>query len=174
VSIVCGLSASGCGYSLAGRGSFLPASIQTIGIPNFANRTAVFNLETTLTQKVRSEFIGRGKYTIVPDATGVDALLSGEVTAATITPASFNQNSQLASRYAITMTARVELRDTKANVVLWENSSLVFRQEYDAAGAQPGQTSVDPAAFFGQDAQALDRISSEFARSIVSAILEAF
>jgi Lipopolysaccharide-assembly len=174
VSVACGLPASGCGYSLAGRGSFLPASIQTIGIPNFANRTSVFNLETTLTQKVRSEFIGRGKYTIVPDATGVDALLSGEVTAATITPASFNQNSQLASRYAITMTARVELRDTKANAVLWENTSLVFRQEYDAAGAQAGQTSVDPAAFFGQDAQALDRISSEFARSIVSAILEAF
>jgi len=104
----------------------------------------------------------------------VDALLSGEVTAATITPASFNQNSQLASRYAITMTARVELRDTKANVVLWENASLVFRQEYDAAGAQAGQTSVDPAAFFGQDTQALDRISTEFARTIVSSILEAF
>jgi hypothetical protein len=33
---------------------------------------------------------------------------------------------------------------------------------------------VDPAAFFGQDAQALDRISADFARSIVSAILEAF
>jgi Lipopolysaccharide-assembly len=174
VSVLCGLSSSGCGYSLAGRGSFLPASIQTIGIPAFLNRTAIFNLETTLTAKVRSEFVTRGKYTIVPEATGVDALLSGEITSATITPASFNQNSQLASRYAITMTARVELRDAKANVVLWENASLVFRQEYDAAGAQAGQTSVDPAAFFGQDAQALDRITTEFARTIVSSILEAF
>jgi hypothetical protein len=174
VNLLCCLSVSGCGYTLAGRGSFLPASIQTIGIPNFTNRTTVFNLETTLTQKVRSEFTTRGKYTIVPDATGVDALLTGEVTAATIAPASFNQNSQLASRYAITMSARVELRDTKANVVLWENASLIFRQEYDAAGAQAGQTTVDPAAFFGQDAQALDRINTEFARTIVSSILEAF
>ena len=32
----------------------------------------MFNLETTLTTKVRAEFIGRGKYEIVPDATGVD------------------------------------------------------------------------------------------------------
>ena len=53
---------AGCGYALAGRGSFLPAYIRTIGIPTFSNRTNVFNLETMLTQKVRSEFIGRGKY----------------------------------------------------------------------------------------------------------------
>ena len=72
---------SSCGYSLAGRGSFLPAYIRTIGIPTFANRTVVFNLETMVTQKVRSEFIGRGKYQILPEATSVDALLTGEVTA---------------------------------------------------------------------------------------------
>ena len=171
--VLCGSLNSGCGYALAGRGSFLPASIRTIGIPTFANRTTVFNLETTLTQKVRAEFIGRGKYDILPDATNVDALLTGEVTSVSITPASFSA-TQLASRYAITMSARVELRDARANVVLWDNPSLVFRQEYDAAGAQAGQTVVDPSAFFGQDTQALDRLSTEFARSIVSAILEAF
>jgi hypothetical protein len=55
-------------------------------------------------------------------------------------------------------------------MVLWDNPGLVFRQEYDAAG----QAVNDPAAFFGQDAQALDRMSAEFASSIVSAILEAF
>ena len=168
--VLCGSLNSGCGYALAGRGSFLPASIKTIGIPTFTNRTTVFNLETTLTMKVRSEFIGRGKYDILPDATNVDALLTGEVTAVTITPASFNA-TQLASRYAITMTARVELRDARANMVLWDNPSLVFRQEYDAAG---GGAVTDPASFFGQDTQALDRMSTDFARSIVSAILEAF
>ena len=56
----------GCGYALAGRGSFLPDYIKTIGVPTFANRTTVFNLETQLTQKVRAEFIGRGKYQILP------------------------------------------------------------------------------------------------------------
>ena len=168
--VLAGVSGAGCGYSLAGRGSFLPASIKTIGIPTFTNRTTVFNLETTVTQKVRAEFIGRGKYDIVPDATGVDALLTGEVTSVTIAPASFGA-TQLASRYAITMTAKVELKDVRANMVLWDNPSLVFRQEYDVT---TGQTAVDPAAFFGQDTNALDRMSTEFARSIVSAILEAF
>ena len=164
---------SGCGYALAGRGSTLPASIKTIGIPLFTNRTTVFNLETTLTTKVRSEFIGRGKYDILPEATGVDALLTGEVTTVSIAPASINAQ-QLASRYAITMVASVVLKDTKTNMVLWDNPSLVFRQEYDATGTGTNQGAVDPSAFFGQDTNALDRLSTDFAKSIVSAILEAF
>ena len=78
--VLCVLCAApACGYALAGRGSFLPDYIRTIGIPTFANRTTVFNLETMLTEKVRAEFIGRGKYQILPESTGVDALLTGEV-----------------------------------------------------------------------------------------------
>lgn len=165
------VSVSSCGYSLAGRGSFLPDYIKAIGVPTFTNRTTVFNLETLLTQKVRSEFIGRGKYRIVPDDNGVDALLIGEVTAVAITPTSLNAQ-QLASRYTITMSARVELRDVHENKVLWENPGLIFRDEYDSQGGTAG--AIDPAAFFGQDQSALDRMSTEFARTIVSAILEAF
>lgn len=170
--LLCGLCAgvAGCGYALAGRGSFLPSYIQRIGIPTFVNRTTVFNLETLLTQKVRGEFIGRGKYQILPEATGVDALLTGEVTAVSITPVSFTAE-QLASRYALTLTARIELRDMRENKVLWENPSVTFRQEYDATS---GRNSTDPAAYFQQDTNSLERISTEFARTIVSAILEAF
>ncbi len=170
--VLCAAMATGCGYALAGTGSFLPDYIKTIGVPMFTNRTTVFNLETQLTQKVRSEFIGRGRYQILPEPTGVDALLVGEVSSVTITPVSFTGNN-LASRYNITMSARVELRDLRDNKVLWENPGLVFRQEYDAQG-QTGAGTLDPAAFFGQDLNALDRISTEFARTIVSAILEAF
>jgi lipopolysaccharide assembly LptE-like protein len=165
-----GALSSSCGYALAGRGSFLPDTIHTIGIPMFLNRTTVFNLETLLTEKVRAEFIGRGKYQTLPESNGVDALLTGEVTSVQIVPSSFNAN-QLATRYSIIMTARIELRDMKANKVLWENPSVTFREEYDATG---GKTVVDPAAFFQQDTTALERMSSAFARTIVSAILEAF
>jgi Lipopolysaccharide-assembly len=168
--VLCAAGSAGCGYALAGRGSFLPAYIQRIGIPTFGNRTTVFNLETLMTEKVRGEFIGRGKYQILPESTGVDALLTGEVTAVSITPVSFTAQ-QLATRYALTMTARIELRDLRENKVLWENPSVMFRQEYDAT---TGSDSTDPAAFFQQDVNSLDRISTEFARTIVSAILEAF
>jgi hypothetical protein len=88
-----------------------------------------------------------------------------------IDPSSFN-TQQLASRYVISMIARVELRDVRENSVIWENAAMVFRQEYDAQGSSTA--TVDPAAFFGQDLEALERMSSDFAQTIVSAILEAF
>jgi Lipopolysaccharide-assembly len=168
---LCAASA-GCGYALAGRGSFLPASIRTIGIPMFVNRTPIFNFETQLTQKVRGEFIGRGRYRIVPDETGVDAVLNGDVTAVSIAPASFNAQ-QLATRSTITIVANIQLRDVKEDKVLWENPSLVFRQDYENTSSA-GQDVLDPAAFFSQEVDALERVSTDFSRAIVSAILEAF
>ena len=100
----------------------------------------------------------------------MDALLTGEVSSVTVRPASFGPQ-QLASRYALTMSARIELRDVRENKVLWENPSLLFRQEYEATS---GTNALDPVAFFRQDTKALERMSSDFARTIVSAILEAF
>ena len=43
------VGASACGYSLAGRGSFLPDYIRTIGIPLFQNRTP-FTVEQLATR----------------------------------------------------------------------------------------------------------------------------
>jgi hypothetical protein len=172
--VLCGgalvIAAAGCGYTLAGRGAFLPANIRTIGVPTFTNQTTVFNLETLLTQKVRAELIGRGKYQILPQETGVDAVLKGDVVTVSIIPASFN-TQQLALRYTLMIVANIELRDVRENKVLWENPSMVFREDYDNTS---GQNALDPSAFFGQEANALDRVSTDFARTIVSAILEAF
>src|SRR3989475_12559054 len=124
---------SSCGYALAGHGSSLPASIKAIGIPVFVNTTTVFNVETMLTEKVRREFIGRGKYKVLPQATDVDAVLNGTITSISVAPVSFAAN-QLASRYTITMTARIELREARGTL-LWENPNLVFRQDYEASTA---------------------------------------
>lgn len=163
-------SGLGCGYALAGRGSFLPSYIQSIGVPVFGNRTTVFNVETVLTEKVRSEFISRGRYTIQPQAQGVDAVLVGEVTGVDLQPVTIAA-SGIASRYVIIMRASIQFRDLRTNTVLWENPSVAYREDYDAAS---GQSSLNAADFFGQEINALDRIASDFARSIVSGILEAF
>ena len=108
---------------------------------------------------------------MLPQATSVDATLTGEVSSISVLPASASITTQLASRYTITMTAKIELRDNRNNSVLWENPNLVFRQDYEAT---TGRGPTDPVAFFGQEANALDRVSTDFARTIVSAILEAF
>ena len=173
VVILLGLSIvaqSDCGYSLAGRGSFLPAYITSIGVPQFTNLTSIPDVDRRVTEKVRAELIGRGKWTIKPDATGVDAVLSGEITAITIVPAAFNAQQQ-ATRYAAALIAKVEFKDLKANKVLWSNPSMQYREEFDV---NTTAAATDPTTFFGQDLNALDRMATEFARSVVSAILEAF
>ncbi|CAN5839397.1 hypothetical protein BH18ACI5_BH18ACI5_20980 [soil metagenome] len=161
---------SGCGYSLSGKGSFLPDWIKVIGVPLFKNNTNVFDLERRVTDKVRSELLGRGKYKVQPDVQGVDAILSGEITSVTIGPAAVNEKNQ-ATRYVLTLTANIEFKTVRDNKVLWSNPSMQFREEYDVSSTT---TASDPAAFLGNDVNALERLAGAFARSIVSAILEAF
>jgi hypothetical protein len=169
------LVSNGCGYALAGRGNFLPSYIQTIGIPNFENYTSFFQMAQLVTDKIRTEFIGRGNYKIVPEAIGADAVLVGIITNVMIAPTNFSAEQQ-ASRYTITVTANIQLRDVEKDAVLWSNPSISIREEYDATSALGNDPNapVDPTAFFTQESNALERISNEFSRSVVSAILEAF
>ena len=92
------------------------------------------------------------------------------ISSITLTPAAFTDQRQ-ASRYVLTLTANIEFKDLKTNKVLWSNPSMQFREEYDVTNTA---LAADPNAFFGQDVNALERLASEFARSVVSAILEAF
>jgi hypothetical protein len=140
-----------------------------ISVPLFQNQTAVYDIERQITEKVRAEFRGRGKYKVELVEEGADAVLSGEITSITLAPAAFTEQQQ-ASRYVLTLIAKVEFKDLKANKVLWTNPAWPFREEYELTNT----TSVDPNAFLAQDANALERLASEFARSVVSAILEAF
>jgi hypothetical protein len=167
-----GLIASGCGYALAGRGSFLPEYIRTIGIPPLENRTTVSQIELVLTEKVRNEFIGRGKYVVVPTEAGAQAVLSGAITGVTFQPVGFTAQ-QLGSRYLFTMTMRVQFTDATTNEVLWSNESLTFREEYDVSRGG-GAVALEATALLDQERATFERISSDVARSVVSAILEAF
>jgi hypothetical protein len=48
---------------------------------------------------------------------------------------------------------------------------MQFRDEFEPT---TGNSALDPSAFFGQDTNALERLATEFARSVVSALMEAF
>ena len=140
VSAIClaWLVLSGCGYALAGRGSFLPEYIRTIGVPLLVNNTTAFDVEQALTSRVRTEFISRGKYKVIPETTGADAVLTGEISAISIQPTAFNDQQQ-ATRYVVVMVVKMEFRDVLQNRVLWENPSLMFREEYDLIIGHDGE-----------------------------------
>jgi lipopolysaccharide assembly LptE-like protein len=166
------LVSSSCGYALAGRGSFLPDYIRVVGIPPIENRSTYQQVELVLTEKIRTEFIGRGKYTVVAEATGTDAVLSGEITGISAQPIAFNE-SQLASRYLFIMTMKVQLTDTRTNMVLWSNDALTFREESELT-TRSASNVIDAGAFLDQERSSFDRIATDVARTVVTAILEAF
>jgi len=89
-----------------------------------------------------------------------------------VQPVAFNQQ-QIASRYQFIMTMRATFTDTRTNMVLWSNDALTFREEYDLQNVLSGAT-VDAGAFFDQERGSIDRIATDVARSVVTAILEAF
>jgi len=138
-------------------------------VPLFVNQTPVYDIERKLTERVQGELAGRGKYKVDSVDTGVDAVLLGEIVAVTLTPAAFTDRQQ-ASRYILTLVAKIEFKDLKTSKVLWANPALSFSEEYEITNT----TTLDPNAFLGQDANALERLAAEFARTVVSAILEAF
>jgi hypothetical protein len=167
------VATSGCGYALAGRGSFLPTNIRVVAIPALLNRTTFFDVEQILTEKIRNEFIGRGKYRIVPDPTAADAVLNAEITSITLQPVGFT-STQLASRYAFNLTMRVNFVDARTNQSLWQNDALVFREEYDLTASTTGTGQIEGATFLDQQRSSFDRIATDVARTVVTAIVEAF
>lgn len=171
-ALVLAAAGAGCGYALAGRGSFLPDYIRVVGIPPFENRSSFSEVEQILTEKVRAEFIGRGKYRIIPEAEGSDAVLSGEILGISVQPVGFNEQ-QFASRYLFTWTLKVAFTDTRTNDVLWSNDALTFRGEYELS-TRGGNTAIEGASFVDQERSSVDRIATDVARTVVTSILEAF
>jgi hypothetical protein len=68
----------------------------------------------------------------------------------------------------------VQFTDTRTNEAIWSNDALTFREEYDLAVAPTGTTTVEGATFLDQERSSFDRISNDLARTVVTAILEAF
>jgi hypothetical protein len=167
-------SASACGYTLAGRGAFLPEYIRTIGIPLFENRTPLVTVEQLFTERVRVEFQSRGRYSVQPAAEGADGVVRGDILSIVPSPVGFGAN-QLATRYRFTVTVGVRFEDVTQNKVLWENPALSFSDEYDLQNQlTAGGGAIEGAAFLEQERAAVERLATDFARSVVSSILEAF
>ncbi len=160
--------ASGCGYALQGRGITTDASVKRIGVPLFRDRTGKLGLDTHVTQAVIAELLKRGRFDVVKDAAGVDAVVEGEITAFTVVPVNFSTESGLtqASRYAISMTATVVYRKIGTAEPIWSHDAFSQRDEYDM-----GESA---STYFDREEQSIERLSTAFARSLVSAMLEAF
>jgi outer membrane lipopolysaccharide assembly protein LptE/RlpB len=154
-----------CGYHQAGAVSRLAPDIKVLAVPSFQNQTRTYHVETGLTAAVIREFNTRTKYRVVQTAGDADAVLQGTVVSVETAPVAYDSVTGRASTGLVTIVVKVTLtaRDGR---VLYSNPNYVFRDQY--------QISNELASFFEEQGPALDRISRDFSRTLVSNILEAF
>lgn len=157
---------TGCGYHVGGKSDLLPKTIQTIAIPAFNNLTVRYKFADRLAGAVTREFIARTKYQIITDPTQADAVLKGTILTFTSYPTIFDPATGRASGVQIQATMQLILTERATGKVLFTRDSFDFRERYEV--------SVDQAQYFEESDQALERLSRDVARTLLSAILEAF
>lgn len=160
------LGTVGCGYKTGGHATTLPESVHTIAIPAFINQSKTYRVEQVLTAAVVREFVSRTHYRIVNrESADADATLHGTVVATQLTPVAYDSATGRAASAIIVVNMKVSLVDSHGRI-LFENPSYSFQEQY--------QISRDINSFFEEESPAVDRLSQDFARTLVSNILEAF
>lgn len=165
VAILC-LAGIGCGYHTAGHTTTIPQNVNTIAIPSFVNETQTYKIEQRLTAAVIREMVTRTHYHVVNEASDdADATLRGTVLATYTTPLTYDSQTGRAASVLVVVNVKVQMTDQKGKI-LYENPSYLFREQY--------QVSSDLNSFFQEDSPAFDRLSRDFAQTLVSNILEGF
>jgi outer membrane lipopolysaccharide assembly protein LptE/RlpB len=141
---------TGCGYHTAGSATHIPANVRTIAVPVFATHTQAFRTN----RRVLTE-----------NSTDADAVLHGTVLTQTAIPLTYDSTSGETSSYLLTITIKVVLTARDGHI-LYQNDALSYREQY--------QSTQDLTGFLQEDPAAVARLSRDFAKTVVSDMLESF
>jgi hypothetical protein len=156
---------SACGYHVAGSANLLPTEIHTIAITPWRNGSIQYKLSDYLTESVSREMITRTHYKVVADPAQADAVLSGVVANMYSSATVADPVTGRSSGAQVVVLIQVKLTD-KSGKVLFEQPNIEFRERYEI--------SVSPQQYFDEMPAALQRLSKDVARTVVSSILEKF
>jgi outer membrane lipopolysaccharide assembly protein LptE/RlpB len=160
------ITGSGCGYHTVGHVNALPQNVRTIAIPGFVSQSQTFRIEQRITDAVVREFNYRTQLHVIHDAhNDADAVLKGTVLSASATPLAYDSKTGRAASALVTVSMQVTLTDRQGKV-LFQNPSYLFHEQYELSRDLP--------SFFEEDSPAVDRLSRDFARTLVANILEAY
>jgi outer membrane lipopolysaccharide assembly protein LptE/RlpB len=155
-----------CGYHAVGSSASLPPHVRTLSVPEFKTNTETYRTEAVMTNAVVREFAARTHFRVTPDGDpAADAVLHGTILKEVITPLTYNASTQESSSFLLTIVVSVTLEDRDGKV-LFENKNYVYRQQY--------QSTTDLPTFLQENPAAVDRLSRDFARALVSDVLEGF
>ncbi len=158
--------AAACGYRVGGKADLLPATIHTIAIPAFGNITTRYKLSERLPAAIGREFLSRTRYRVVYDPNEADAILTGSVANYLSATTILDQASGRAAGVQISVILNVALTNKRTGDVIYKRTNMEVRQRYEV--------SIEQQAYFDESEVALDRLSREVARQVVSTVLEAF
>jgi hypothetical protein len=156
----------GCGYHVSGHADMMPKTVKTIAIPPFPNGTMRYKLAELLPADLTREFHSRTRYVIVTDASQADAVLTGTVTGYSPYPTVSDPVSGRATAIQVEVMLDLALKERRTGAELYSNKQARFRERYEVA--------LDVKDYFDESGTAIERVSRDVARDVVSAILEKF
>lgn len=161
--VVCGYTEC---YKPVGRGDGLPKHIKSLAVPPFQNPSLRFKVEQRFTSAVIEEALRRARSIhITSTAENADAVMLGTIKNFSYRPVLLDDLGR-GRLFEIAITVSLTVRDQTKNKILFDNQNLIFRGEYEISG--------DPRTFFSEEGPAVDRIARDFAKSVLTTILEGF
>lgn len=157
---------AGCGYHVGGRADLLPKDVHTVAIEPFGNATVRANLARLIPAALAREFNSRTRYPVVADPAQADAVLTGSILRFDNSPIIADPKTGRATGALIVVVLQVTLTERRTGKVLFSRNNYEFRQRYEIA--------TDPQAYFDESGTAIERLSRDVARGVVSAVLENF
>jgi hypothetical protein len=142
----------------------VPEHIQKIVVTAFENRTTRPEIEQRVTEEVTRVLNSRGRFRTVTLTAEANAVLDGAVTSYRSIPVQFTTSGR-ATRVEAVITVQATLRDVIDDSVIWSQSGLIFKEQFDVA---------ESGEFIDESGVALDRLARGVADALVTSIFEGF
>lgn len=164
--VVCLLLGS-CGYHVAGQADLVPKTVHTIAVPPFANATVRYRLSDLLPEAISRELIARTRYQVVNDPTQADAVLRGTVINYVAYPTLVDQATGRTSGLQIIVRLDVSLVERSTGKVIFARPNYEAHERYELSVTNDTQ-------YFDESSSAVQRMSKDVSRDVVTSILENF
>jgi hypothetical protein len=150
---------------VAGTANLLPKDLHVIAVMPWNNASPQYKLSGYISEAVSRELIARTRYNVIADPGKADAAITGSIvnvfSNATVSDPATGRGT--GAQLIVQIQVRMIGKDGK---VLFDRPNLEFRERYEI--------STDPRQYLDESQAALDRLSRDIARTVVSAILENF
>jgi len=166
IMIAC-LALGACGYHVAGQANLVPKTVHTIAVPPFVNATVRYKLSDLLPEALSRELISRTRYQVVNDPTQADAVLRGTVLNYVAYPTLIDQATGRTSGLQIIVRMDVSLVERSTGKVIFNRPLYEAHERYELSVTNNIQ-------YFDESGAALERLSKDVARDLVSSILDNF